>query len=219
MRRRGPGQGDDRRKGLSGGSGVDYVFAYASLVGLREPLTAGGFAYPALEGRLRDFRRRWGAAMDNWDPVNDPKHWVVPGSGERPRVRVAYLDIEPVGEGGTVNGIAIPVDAARLETLDAREVNYRRVEVTDAFEPARTGGDSPAPPRRVFTYMATAAARARCRAGAAEANVCVSADYLAATRRAFAALGDAALAEFDRTTEPLAFPQADLELVTSLEGV
>jgi hypothetical protein len=150
--------------------------------------------------------------MDNWEAVNDHKHFLTRESGERPRVRVAYLDLEP-GDGEGVNGIAIPVDAVRLETLDAREVNYRRVEVTDAFEPARTGGDSPAPPRRVFTYMATAAARARCRAGAAEANVCVSADYLAATRRAFAALGDAALAEFDRTTEPLAFPQVDLELI------
>lgn len=176
----------------------DLVFGYGSLVGLAEPA--------ARLGRLRGFRRSWGAAMDNWEPVNDPKHFLDRETGERPRVRVAYLDVCE-REGSSVNGLAMPVDEARLAALDAREVNYERVDVSAAFEPAVPG--------RVFAYLGTAAARERCRAGAAEANICVSVDYVVAVRRAFAALGEGALAAFDRSTDPLPFPQRELELVRS----
>lgn len=159
--------------------------------------------------------------MDNWAAVNDPKHFIDRGTGERLRVRVAYLDIHE-SEGASVNGLAIPVDEARLVALDAREVNYERIDISDAFE--QVGADARAssgpqgaaqPPRRVFTYVGTEAGRERCRRGAAEGNVCVSADYLAAVRRAFADLRSDALVEFDRTTDPLLFPERDLELVRS----
>jgi cation transport regulator ChaC len=190
-------------------SGHAYVFGYASLVGLREPFAVGGAERRPIAGRLRGHRRHWGAAMDNWDSANDHKHFVEPGTGERPHLRVAYLDVE-ADEGGTVNGLAIPVDAARLAVLDAREVNYSRVDVSSAFEPAI--------PQRVFTYVGTAAARERCRRGAADGNLFASRDYVAATRRAFELLAPDALAEFDRTTEPLPFPERDLKLVWPSEG-
>ncbi len=179
-----------------------YVFGYASLVALED---AG-----AVPGRLRGFRRTWGAAMNNWDAANDPKHFVERGTGGRPRSRVVYLDIEP-SEGASVNGLAIPVDAARLDALDAREVNYTRIEVTSAVEPVVT--------QRVFAYVGTDAAHARCRQGAADGDAVVSRDYVAAVREAFERLGPDALAEFDRTTAPLTFPERDLELIrTSLDG-
>jgi hypothetical protein len=185
-----------------------YVFGYASLVAVPEP--------GAVPGRLRGFGRFWGAAMDNWDAVNDRKHFLDRAGGERPHVRVAYLDIEP-REGSSVNGLAIPVDAGRLAALDAREVNYERIDVTDAFEPApgdpRAGESLPSPPRRVFTYVGTEAARERCQRGLADGDCCVSRDYLANVRAAFTALGDDALAELDRTTDPLPFPERDLTLV------
>ena len=179
-----------------------HVFGYASLVALPEQ--------GALPGCLRGYRRYWGVAMDNWDAVNDPKHFVDPKTGERPHIRVAYLDIEPIrsrGEPGAaiVNGLAIPVDAARLAALDEREVNYERIDVTHAFQPPLDG--------RVFTYVGTAAARERCAQGRADADAFVSRDYVAGVRAAFAALADDALAEFDRTTDPLPFPERDLGLV------
>jgi hypothetical protein len=190
-------------------AGLAYVFGYASLVGLGEPFAVGGIEHRPVAGRLHGFRRHWGAAMDNWDAVNDHKHFVEPGTGERPHLRVAYLDVEP-SNGGTVNGLAIPVDAARLAVLDAREVNYARIDVSGAFEPAI--------PQRVFTYVGTDAAHERCRRGAAEGDVVVSRDYLAAVRRAFELLALDALAEFDRTTEPLPFPERDLKLIWPSEG-
>jgi hypothetical protein len=181
-----------------------YVFGYASLVGLGEPFDVDGVEHEPLAGRLCGYRRHWGAAMDNWDSANDHKHFVDPGTGERPHLRVAYLNVEP-GKGGIVNGLAIPVDAARLLVLDAREVNYARVDVSGAFEPAI--------PQRVFTYVGTHAAHERCRQGLADGDVVVSRDYVAAVRRAFERLGPGALAEFDRTTEPLPFPEVDLKLI------
>jgi hypothetical protein len=188
--------------------GRAYVFGYASLVALAEPA--------AVAGRLLGFRRRWGAAMDNWDVVNDPKHFVDSKTGERPHIRVAYLDIEP-SEGSTVNGLAIPVDGARLAALDAREVNYERVDVTDAFE-ATPGLAIDAAAGQVFTYVGAPAARERCRRGLADGNCIVARDYFAGVRAAFAALGENALAEFNRTTDELPFPLADLVGVNAPRG-
>lgn len=189
--------------------GHAYVFGYASLAGLREAFVVGGVEQEPVAGRLRGFHRNWGAAMDNWDAANDHKYFVEPSTGERPHLRVAYLDVEP-SEGGVVNGLAIPVDAARLVVLDAREVNYSRIDVSSAFEPATS--------QRVFTYVGTEAAHERCRRGAADGDVFVSRDYVAAVRRAFELLAPDGLAEFDRTTESLHFPERDLKLIWPSEG-
>ncbi len=181
---------------------VDYVFGYGSLVELTQPLAVAGRLYPALPGRLEGFHRRWGAAMNNWEATDSEKHFVDPESGLKPRIKVAYLDIER-RPGSTVNGLAIPVDAARLAELDEREVNYLRIDVSPAFA-------TPIP-HRVFTYLGTAAARARCRQ-TPDAAINVGRQYVSRIRRAFAALGPDALAEYERTTEPLRFPERDLEL-------
>jgi cation transport regulator ChaC len=182
---------------------VAYVFGYASLVALEDAAS--------LPGRLRGYRRFWGVAMNNWEGGEDTKHWLDRESGERPRIRVAYLDLREE-EGSVVNGLALPVDAERLAQLDAREINYERVEVTAAFEPA----GSPTPPvdaLRVFTYVGLAAARERCQLGADEGNVIISSDYVGTVRRAFERRGSETLAEFDRTTDSLPFPEGDLRVV------
>lgn len=197
---------------------IAYVFGYASLVALRDPVAVEGTELPPLGGRLRGFRRSWGVAMDNWDAVNDHKHFVDPESRERPALRVAYLDVDPQ-EGATVNGLALPVDEARLAELDAREVNYDRIEVSDGFEPADAAAgrsndaatfDATAP---VYTYRGSAAARERRRRGAEEGNACISAEYAALVCDSFAALGPDALAEYERTTDPSPFPTLALKRV------
>lgn len=178
------------------------MFGYGSLVELIESLVEDGQVFPPAPGRLHGFRRLWGAAMNNWEAGDAAKHFVDPGSGLKPRVRVAYLDIEEK-TGSTVNGLAIPADAARLAELDRREVNYLRVDVTAAFEPAIE--------HRVFAYVGTDAARERSREEVPDAPVYVSRQYLRRIRRAFAALGPDELAEYERTTEPPPFPERDLE--------
>jgi hypothetical protein len=179
------------------------VFGYGSLVELSEPLEVAGRLFPAVPGRLHGFRRGWRAAMNNWEATEEEKHFVDPESGLKPRIRIAYLDIDE-RQGASVNGLAIPVDATRLEGLDVREVNYRRIDVSSCFQPRI--------PHRVFSYRGTDAARARCRHAAHDAEIHVSRQYVARIRSAFAALGADQLAEYDRTTEPLPFPERDLEL-------
>ncbi len=175
---------------------IAYVFGYASLVTLEDA--------EALPGRLRGYRRFWGAAMNNWEGGPEAKHFLDRETGERPRIRVAYLDIEP-SQGGTVNGVAIPADAARLNAFDAREINYERVDVSSAFEPPISGC--------VYAYVGLDAARERCREGAAAGDLFVSRDYFAAVRQAFDHLAPGALAEFDRTTDPGPFPERDLRVI------
>jgi hypothetical protein len=180
-----------------------YVFGYASLVALREPFSHEVEDAPQ-PGRLHGFQRFWGAAMNNWEGGEEAKHWIDRDSGERPRIRVVYLDLYEHG-GSAVNGLALPVDAARLATLDEREVNYERIEVSGAFEPTL--------PHPAFTYVGLDAARERCRRGAADGNAFVSGDYVADVRRAFERFGADAVGEFDHTTDPLPFPERDLQMV------
>jgi len=178
---------------------TDYVFGYASLVAIKDA--------EAVPGRLRGFRRHWGVAMNNWEGGEGVKHWLDRETGERPRIRVAYLDIYE-HSGSVVNGLALPVDRERLEALDEREINYQRVEVTEAFEGTAPGC--------VFTYIGLDVARERCRRGVAEGNAFVSRDYAAGVRRAFECLGPDAVAEFDRTTDPCPFPERDLRMIPAV---
>jgi hypothetical protein len=183
---------------------IAYVFGYGSLVTMKDEVTLADRAWAAVPGRLRDQRRYWGAAMNNWEATPLEKHFVDPDTGEQPRIRVAYLDIDG-DPGSTVNGLAIPVDSRRLAEFDVREVNYLRVDVSGSFEPAL--------PRRVFVYRATEEARERCRRHQPDAEVFVSRDYVAAVRRAFEELGKGQLEEYERSTEPLDFPERHLRLV------
>jgi cation transport regulator ChaC len=189
-----------------------YVFGYASLVA--EPESLGGRS--PFQGRLRGYRRHWGAAMNNWEGGEEAKHFLDRETGERPRIRVAYLDIEP-SVGSAVNGVAIPVDEDRLSAFDAREINYERIDVTGAFEPtvplAADDLHLAEAARCVYTYVSLDTARERCREGAAEENIFASRDYAAGVRLAFEQLGPEALAEYERTTDPLPFPERDLQVV------
>src|SRR3954470_12595542 len=65
-------------------SGVTLVFGYGSLV--------DGPVRPAV---LPGWRRTWGIAMDNAVDLPGYKHYEVPGTGERPAVMVAFLDVAP----------------------------------------------------------------------------------------------------------------------------
>src|SRR4051812_28138618 len=109
--------------------GVAYVFGYGSLVAMGDELTLEGRAWAPVPGRLRGYRRYWGAAMNNWEAPPPQKHFLDPDSGEQLRIRVAYLDID-VAPGRTVNGLAVPVDRRRLAEIDRREINYLRIAVS-----------------------------------------------------------------------------------------
>ena len=158
-----------------------FVFGYGSL--LRRD---GGIAC-----RLLGHRRAWNVAMDNRRTIPGYKYFVDAETGERPAVRVAFLNVYPA-PGGHVNGLAFPVTLEALAELDRRERNYDRIDVTRQLD-AELGGT-------VWTYLGTEAARERFEAGPAV----VAQDYFDAVRDSFATARG--LEAFDRSTDPLSVP-------------
>ena len=136
--------------------------------------------------------------MDNRRTIPGYKYYVDPDTGERPPVRVTFLNVYPAAEGG-VNGIAFPVSAEALAELDGRERNYDRIDVTRQID-ADLGGT-------VWTYLGSDAARERFATGPAV----VAQDYFDAIRAGFAAAGG--LDAFDRSTDPLTVPLRRLRRV------
>ena len=164
-----------------------FVFGYGSLV-------RGSAGVPC---RLAGHRRRWGVAMDNERTLPGYKYFRDPSTRARPAVFVAFLDAVPE-PAAHVDGLAFAVDESALAALDARERNYRRVEVT-AQVGASLGG-------RVWAYLGLEEARERYAAGVRSGTAVVSRGYLEGVRAGFAAHG----LGFD--AEP-PVPVVDLELV------
>lgn len=171
---------------------MQFVFGYGSLAAD----LAGGHA-----ARLHGHRREWGVAMDNRVDVAGYKHYRLRSDGSRPAVCVAFLDLAP-DAGAATTGICVPVGPERLRALDRRERNYDRVDVTAAVPAARG---------TVWAYIGDEAGRGRLRRARDQGCAVVSRSYLDRTRAAFAALGDAALAEFERTAAPGDLPVWDLD--------
>ena len=163
-----------------------FVFGYGSLL-------ERGTGTPC---RLEGHRRRWGVAMDNRRTIPGYKYFLDPAGG-RPEVFVAFLDAVPE-PGAACAGLAFPVDPAALGELDARERNYRRVDVTGAVD-ADLGG-------RVWAYLGLEEARERLAAGRRAGTAVVSRAYVEGVRAGFAAFG----LDFDAEPE---LPVRDLTLV------
>ena len=163
-----------------------FVFGYGSLL-------ERGDGVPC---RLAGHRRRWGVAMDNRRTIPGYKYFLDPNGG-RPEVFVTFLDAVPE-PGASCAGLAFPVGAAALGELDARERNYRRVDVT-AMVDADLGGP-------VWAYLGLEEARERYAAGARAGTAVVSRAYVEGVRAGFAAFG------LELDTEPQV-PVRDLTLV------
>jgi len=178
---------------------MPWVFGYGSLV-----VPEGEDSSPSvpLPCTLRGFRRTWGVAMDNRLDLPGYKHYLDGRTGERPDVRVAFLDLDTAPDPSPdVNGLARWVEERELPALDARERNYRRIEVGEHLDRELV------PP--VFTYVGLPEARARTH----EEPVVVAREYLDAVRAGFAAWGEEALTAFESSTAPLPGPVLDLKLV------
>jgi hypothetical protein len=180
----------------------DRVFGYASLVALPD-------AAPAV---LRGWRRVWGVAMDNSIAVPGYKVYERP-DGARPACAVAFLDLERDGD-AEVDGALIAAAPERLEALDARERQYRRIDVTDAIVTPDGDGSAARSEGRVWTYVGRGPGRARVAAGrAGDAAVVIQRAYAELVERAFAARGPEALARYRASTEPPPFPVVELARV------
>ncbi len=169
---------------------VPLVFGYGSLV----PAAAGG-----QRATLSGWRRIWGVAMDNTEDIPGYKHFVDPGTGERPAVWVAFVDLEAAPE-DEVTGAVLEVADEDLPTLDARERNYARALLTTSAGPA-------------WTYLGSPAGRERLRLGRAAGRCVVADEYLASVRAGFAALAPDGPDRFTGETGPLPGPIRSLRVV------
>jgi len=142
--------------------------------------------------------------MDNSADLPGYKYYVDPASGERPAVFVTFVNVAE-DPASTMNGVVFPVEPGELDTLDARERNYARREVTGLVSPD-VGGT-------VWVYAGSDDARARYETGCAGGASVVSEEYLLLVRDSFAALGEAALERFDQSTDPPEAPVRPLRRV------
>ena len=165
-------------------AGEQYVFGYGSLV-------AGA---PMSAARLRGHRRVWGVAMDNSIDIPGYKSYRSSIDGSRPEVFVAFLDIVE-DAGASTGGSLIAVDDVLLGTLDARERNYDRIEVTGQIEGAP-------PNATVWTYRGSIAGRARLDRAKRHGNAAVDVEYVQSIRTAMQALGFGPEAESDGWVDP-----------------
>jgi hypothetical protein len=117
--------------------------------------------------------------MDNSVTLAGYKYYLDT-DGSRPDVCVAFLDVEPDAS-AWVNGVCLPVDAAALEVLDARERNYERVDVTGAVD---------GPAGRTWTYAGREESRRRFEQATAAGRCVVARSYLELVEHGFRTLGD-----------------------------
>jgi hypothetical protein len=184
----------------------DFVFGYGSLLRGYGPDVADRNAVRRTGARiahLRGYCRTWNVAMDNRIDLPGYKFYRDP-SGERPSVFVTFLNVIPSSHRG-LNGVLFPATREDVDTLDARERNYERADVTTWVIDA--------PPGRVWTYIGTREAEDRYEIGIAAGRAVISREYYAGVLQDFARLGERALAEFTATTEPPACPIIDLERI------
>jgi cation transport regulator ChaC len=175
--------------------GYCWVFGYGSLVGsglLSQSLgRAGVERAPA---SLRGFRRAWNAGMANRhdDPTDK---FYVDEDGLRPDVVVAFLGLrtQPTS---TVNGVVFRVGSDDLAQLDLRERRYSRVDATHRVSSGAIGRGE-----RVFVYLPTPEATARCLGAAHDDRLVVPQHYFDAVADAFGGLGPEHLARFSASTD------------------
>jgi len=130
--------------------------------------------------------------MDNRIDIPGYKYYVDPISGDRPRVHVAFLDVEP-GHDDQVNGVCLPVTSDQLKELDRREQQYDRIDVGAHF-PMLAGP--------VWMYIGSDQGRRRRRAGDRNGTTVVSREYWERVRHGFDMLGDGERLAYEASTSP-----------------
>ncbi len=188
---------------VGGGVVSDRVglFAYGSLVSAASAeATLGRPVRYAAVARLAGWRRRWSQVRDN---RATEKTFADAASGAVP-AHCLGLNVERAPGSEGPNGALMEVSATELERLDAREIRYRRVDVT-----AELSSDFD----RVFTF----AARPGNFAPTPPAGAVILAPYLRAVEAGFGALGPAQLELFRRTTGPA--PARVIEPVLIRDGI
>jgi len=170
-----------------------FVFGYGSLVSsesLKRYVKEDNprFQYITIQGLRRD----WSVAMDN--SVDLPAYkYYLDENDVRIQKYVAFLNVA-FDPSKKVNGILFEVDSAKLPSLDLRERNYDRVEITHLLPEAyRT--------QTVWTYMGKEESKKRFSSGYDQGKVVIHEAYLEQVMEAFISVSYAYLIQFIKETD------------------
>lgn len=185
-----------------------FLFGYGSLID-RENLAAFLARLKiecrkVAEGSLRGYRRTWNVAMNNRIDILGYKYYVDPQTGERPPIFVTFINIRESAE-DFCNGVIFEVPESALPEFDQRERNYRRINVSDRFEPKIDG--------TVWAYIARDEGIARYEEGVRNNTAVIHRQYISAIENAFRAGGDAAFAAYCDSTDAPEVPIRDLKRI------
>jgi hypothetical protein len=140
--------------------------------------------------RLAGWRRRWSQVRDN---RATEKSFAHADSGAVP-AHCLGLNLEPDPSGGGPNGVLLELSRAELERLDAREVRYDRIDVTESIGQDQTAA--------AFSRVVTYTAKRENFAPTPPADAVILAPYLRAVEAAFGSIGADQLELFRETTGP-----------------
>lgn len=178
------------------------LFAYGSLASVPSAeATLGRPVERVAVVRLSGWRRRWSQARDN--RVVE-KTFVDAATGAVP-LHCLGLNIERSESGLGPNGALIEVSEVELDRLDAREIRYLPVEVTEAVRPDAAAAG--------FERVVSFTAKPENLSPTPPPGAVILAPYLRAVEAAFSAMGQKQLQLFRETTGPPPVEVIEAELV------
>lgn len=185
-----------------------FVFGYGSLVDV-ENLRAylqkvGGQLRFWSDASLAGFTRIWNVSMDNSRDIPGYKYYVYPDSGMRPDVFVTFLNITSSPD-NTVEGIIFEVSERLLATIDEREKNYLRLDVSASISPPAKG--------TIWAYIATDEGLKRYKTALQFGRAVIQRAYKEGIEAAFRQRGLSAYERYCRSTVPPDVPVVDLTRV------
>jgi cation transport regulator ChaC len=152
-----------------------------------------------MHARLPGWRRRWSLKRDN--PTCE-KTFARADDGSVP-AWVLSLNVEPAEpRDAAPNGVVFDLTEEELRHLDARELRYDRVEVTESIRLSAAEGAELGAGEACFERVVTYSARREHFAPAPPPDAIILASYARTVESAFAALGEDERRAYLETTGP-----------------
>ncbi|MEM8832061.1 MAG: gamma-glutamylcyclotransferase family protein [Cyanobacteria bacterium P01_G01_bin.19] len=190
-------------------SSTNFIFGYGSLVSVGN---LEQYLQRQLEPNadyticsLKNWRRCWDVAMNNNIDLPQYKYYRDRQTKVRLDCCVTFLNIYPVPK-QNILGILFQVFDNELKSLDLRERNYQRIDITKQLDLAVEG--------KAWTYVGLPAAKQRYQTGIEQNKAVISRDYIDLVQNAHKSLGSKEFADYLATTESPNIPIIDLEKYT-----
>ena len=185
----------------------NFVFGYGSLVNIKN---LEQYLKRKLQPdsdyvicQLNNWQRCWNVAMNNSIDLPDYKYYRDTDTGNRIDAFVTFLNIRPKPN-QSISGILFRVSDAELNSLDSRERNYQRINITKQLN-IRIQGNA-------WTYIGLTAAEQRYQKGLAQNKAVIARTYFDSIEDAYLALSNKEYADYVTSTDKPAVSIMNLEV-------